>query len=76
MEAARARAMEDNYTRLAAAILEAAQETARAAGRPLAPVFARYGVTLTVTDPFALQAGLEGVIEDTGEDCRWCCAKL
>ncbi len=67
MEAARAQAMEDELHRLAAAILEAAQ-TARAAGRPLAPVFAGYGVELTVTDPFALQTGLEGVIEDTGED--------
>ncbi len=59
--------MEDELHRLAAAILEAAQ-TARAAGRLAMPVFAGYGVELTVTDPFALQTGLEGVIEDTGED--------
>ncbi len=65
--AARSQAMADELRRLAVEILEAAR-AARAAGRPLAPVFAGYGVELCEPEAFVLQTGLEGVLQDEGED--------
>ncbi len=67
LAAAREQAMADELQRLAAEILAAARN-ARETGQPLAQVFAAYGLELQTPEPFALQTGLEGVVEDAGED--------